>query len=84
VVELGDVIVIDPDAEVRPGDLVAVHVNGKIKTNVFRKYSFGTNGEVFLTPANTAYETLKFSPEAWADQATLIGVMIEVTKPRRT
>jgi phage repressor protein C with HTH and peptisase S24 domain len=82
-IEQGDIVIIDPDLVPVPEDCVVVHIIAR-KQNVFRKFTYGTNGEVLLTPINPSYERFRFSAEEWRTQATLLGVKSEFTSPRRT
>lgn len=79
----GDIVIIDPDAEIVPGELIAVRLIGE-KRNVFRIFTYGINGRVLLTPANGAYETLEFDAAAWKKDAAILGVMTQRFEKQRT
>jgi transcriptional regulator with XRE-family HTH domain len=70
----GDIVVIDPDAEIVPGGLIAVRLISE-RRNVFRIFTYGTNGRVILTPANRAYETLEFEAASWKKDVIVLGIM---------
>jgi len=79
----GDIVIIDQDLDPSPEDSVVVLIKARNK-NVFRKFTYGTNGEVLLTPINPSYERFHFSAEDWAEKCVLLGVMTEFTRRRRT
>lgn len=79
----GDIVIIDPDAEIVPGELVAVRLTSE-QRNVFRIFTYGLNGRVILTPANAAYATLEFEPDAWRQNAVVLGVMTQRFERQRT
>jgi phage repressor protein C with HTH and peptisase S24 domain len=82
-IQQGDIVIIDRDLDPAPEDYVVVHIKAR-NQNVFRKFTYGTNGEVLLTPINASYERFRFSAEEWLDKTILVGVTSEYTRPRRT
>lgn len=81
-VEPGDIVVIDPDVELFPGDMVAVRLLRKSQ-NIFRRYTQGTNGEVILIPVNPDWEVLKFTADEWKVDVEILGVTAWVAKRAR-
>lgn len=78
-IQQGDMVIIDQELDPEPEDYVVVHIKAR-NQNVFRKFTYGTNGEVLLTPANPSYERFRFSAEEWLGDVILIGVTTEYTR----
>ena len=75
----GDIVVIDPDALLEPGDLVAAHIRD-IDVIVFRQFSFADGDRRKLTPINLHHRGYEFSAEDWEAQVDIVGVMTERTE----
>jgi SOS-response transcriptional repressor LexA len=82
IVEVGDVVVVDPDVKLSPGDLIAIRLRQK-NENIYRKYAQGTNGEVILSPANPDWETLRFTADEWREGVEILGVTTWTAKQSR-
>ncbi len=79
----GELVVIDPEADPIPGDLIAVRLVNK-SLNLFRRFTYGINGAVTLAPANFGYETLQFTAEEWKANVVVLGVKTIAMSGRRT
>jgi phage repressor protein C with HTH and peptisase S24 domain len=79
----GDIVIIDPDLQPVPEDLIVVYLIDR-QRNIFRQFTFGTNGEVLLVPLNPKFEAFRFSASEWLEKVFVVGVMSEFSSPRRT
>jgi SOS-response transcriptional repressor LexA len=77
----GDTVVIDPDEQPSPGDMVLAAVGSPAKA-VFRQYAVlsGSPSGVGLSALNDKWESFRLFG---ADDCRVIGVMTEHAKPRR-
>ncbi len=82
-ITVGDTVVIDPDLDAVPEDLVVVEIVSQRRV-VFRQLSLGDDGAVILRPFNPHWEQYTFTAAEWRSNARLLGVMSERTEPRRT
>lgn len=75
----GDVVVIDPEIEPVPGDMVFA-VMGDDEP-IFRTYEISENGKILLKPKNSSWgRGVEISP---GEDGQILGVMSERTSPRR-
>lgn len=75
----GDVIVIDPEIEPVPGDMVFAAVGDG--EPVFRAFEISENGKILLKPKNSAWGRGVEIDEG--SDGKILGVMSERTSPRR-
>jgi SOS-response transcriptional repressor LexA len=75
----GDIVVIDPDMTLEPGDLVAVSIKSTGAV-VFRQFGFAPGDRRLLSPINSHHRSYSFSEEEWAREVTILGVMTERTE----
>lgn len=78
----GDIVVVDPDMPLEPGDFVAVHITDQDLV-VFRQFSYGPNDSRRLVPINQLHRSYEFSADEWVKRIVVLGVMTERTEPGR-
>ncbi len=76
-IEEGDIVIIDPNAEVYNGDIVVAVIDGLEFT--LKKF-YRDKDHIILTPANEHYQPIVFSSESFSERVSIIGVMIGVYK----
>ncbi len=71
----GDSVIVDPNLRPVPGDTILVNAAGDLYLRRFRP----RDDHIELAPSNPDWPVLRLLP----DQATIIGVVAEITRPRR-
>lgn len=71
----GDSVIVDPDLKPVPGDIVLIDHAGDLYLRRYRP----RDDHIELAPANLDWPSLKLSPE----QARIVGVVAETSRPRR-
>ncbi len=74
-----DIVVIDPDKNLQPGDFVVAHLKQQ-DVLVFLQFSFDGPDHVVLAPINQQYRSYRFTIEEWDRDVQIIGVMTEFTR----
>jgi transcriptional regulator with XRE-family HTH domain len=77
--EIGDTVVIDPDATPNPGDMILAVV-GPTAQPAFGKYTLKTRHAAALQPLNPDWPTIDIGEPG----TRIVGVMTEHARPRRT
>lgn len=72
----GDIVVMQQQAEARNGEMVAVQLTDRNETTLKRYYR--ENGHVRLQPANPTMDALFVSPEAVAIQGKVVAIIRQV------
>jgi len=75
----GDIVIVDPDVDPAPGDLVVAHIEESDQV-IVRKYRPRNAKVIELAPINEDYPSDEISP---ASPGTLIGTVVQTRRNRR-
>lgn len=75
----GDIVVVDPDMPLEPGDLVAVRIKSTGLV-VFRQFGFAPGDKRVLSPINSHHRSFEYTEKEWDSEITILGVMTERTE----
>ena len=72
----GDIVVVDPNAELDAGDFVYIEIRKKTRERLFRQYR-ENGGEIRLPPLNRNYRTFRLGAPG-EPQVAILGKVIEL------
>jgi SOS-response transcriptional repressor LexA len=72
---IGDIVTIEPDLEVEPGDHVVARILSK-DVETFREFRYEGADYYLLAPLHPHHQTLRFTHEQWEADVAVVGVMV--------